>query len=71
MSEHVPRTDKPNCPQCGGGTTYRSRRNGVIEWLFHHVLKQSPYRCKDCDERFFHHRLARHSKEQLHHHSAA
>ena len=72
MSDPTPKTDKLTCPHCGGNTTYRSRRFGVREWLLHHVLVQSPYRCQDCNERFFHHRLARHPKEEdLHHHSAA
>ena len=72
MSEPEPKTGKPNCPHCGANNTYRSRRIGPIEWFLHHVLMHSPYRCQDCNERFFHHRLARHSKEEdLHHHSAA
>ena len=61
MSEPEPKPGRVKCPDCGGNNTFRSRRIGVREWFLHYVLMQSPYRCQDCNERFFHHRLPRHS----------
>jgi hypothetical protein len=67
MDELAPPKHSPLCPQCGGADTFRSQRRGFIEWIFHYLLIQSPYRCQECNERFFHHRLARPHKKQLHH----
>ena len=70
MSEPTPKTHYPKCPFCGSNDAYRTGRKGLIEWFLHHILIHSPYRCNDCYERFFHHRSAHHSKDQLHHHPA-
>ena len=71
MSEPIPSRYTPICPYCGGHSAYRTRRAGLKEWLLRHLLNRSPYRCLDCYERFFHHRLARRSKEGFHHHAAS
>jgi transposase-like protein len=70
MDEHTTKGQSPPCPYCGDDATYRSRRNGPIEWLLHYLLFRSPYRCQDCNERFFANRLVHHHKKELHHHTA-
>src|SRR5260370_1159760 len=41
------------CPNCGSGSAslYRSKRHGVAEFLLHHLLHITPYRCKECGVR--------------------
>jgi hypothetical protein len=51
------------CPNCKGTDCYRSRRRGAMEFFFHYFLFTSPYRCKDCDTRFLHRRIAKDSGE--------
>ena len=46
------------CPECGSGMMHRSRRKGVVEKVLCGVLPIHPYRCNDCDYRFFRLRLA-------------
>jgi len=46
------------CPECGGGVMHSSRRRGVVEKVLCGVLPIHPYRCNDCDYRFFRLRLA-------------
>jgi len=41
------------CPECGGGVMHRSRRRGVLEKVLCGALPIHPYRCNDCDYRFF------------------
>ena len=40
------------CPQCGGANLRRSRRRGLLERGFS-LLGYLPYRCRDCQTRFF------------------
>jgi len=51
------------CPNCGSGSAslYRSKRHGVGEFLLHHLLHITPYRCKECDVRHF-------RRSRVHHH---
>lgn len=49
------------CPNCGGTSVYRSIRRSALEFLLHCVFFRSPYRCQDCDERFFSFRHFKHS----------
>ena len=49
-----------DCPRCGSASIRRSRRKGLLEFLLHHLLRIAPYRCKDCDARFFRLRHAEH-----------
>src|SRR5260370_16736408 len=48
------------CPDCGSSSLYRSRRHGLAEFLLHHLLLITPYRCKDSDSRPFHLRSHHH-----------
>jgi hypothetical protein len=50
--------NSPICPLCRGRTTHRSRRDGLIERITHYLLFRSPYRCLDCDHRFFRSRFS-------------
>jgi hypothetical protein len=65
MDEPIIKNQSPLCPHCGGTATHRSRRRGLQEWALHHVLFKSPYRCQDCDERFFRSRFGHLPKTQL------
>jgi hypothetical protein len=49
----LPVERSPKCPNCGSATAYRSRRIGAIEFLLHYVFFTSPYRCKDCEYRYY------------------
>jgi len=49
----------PKCPNCNSTTAYRSRRIGAIEFLLHYVFFTSPYRCKECEYRYYRSRSAR------------
>jgi hypothetical protein len=39
------------CSRCGSNSIRRSKRRGVIEKALSIVVR--PYRCRDCDHRFF------------------
>ena len=39
------------CSRCGSNSVRRSKRRGVIEKALSIVVR--PYRCRDCDHRFF------------------
>jgi DNA-directed RNA polymerase subunit RPC12/RpoP len=41
------------CPRCGSSYISKSRRRGLIDFLFHTLLFTDPYRCMDCDFRFY------------------
>ena len=47
----------PACPNCGSNNTCRSLRKPE-ELQLRDLLFKTPYRCKDCDHRFFGFRLA-------------
>jgi DNA-directed RNA polymerase subunit RPC12/RpoP len=42
------------CPACGSPETRRSRRKGFFEVPFLSIFHIFPYRCQDCDRRFYH-----------------
>jgi len=46
-------TKPRNCPGCESTQIHRSRRKGLGEFLLHNVFFLTPYRCKDCDVRYF------------------
>ena len=48
-----------NCPNCESASIRRSRRNGPVEYVLHTLLFISPYRCRDCDTRYFRFRFSR------------
>lgn len=41
------------CPTCGCDNTRRSVRNGMIEKTLMRLFFVRPYRCLDCDKRFY------------------
>ncbi len=58
------------CPNCGSDNVRRSLRKGPKDWVLRRLLFQSPYRCLDCDERFFDFRATHHPKKEPRHHAA-
>ena len=45
---------KPHdCPRCQSTATQRSRRRGVFELTLLGLLPVRPFRCRDCDRRFY------------------
>jgi transposase-like protein len=53
MSEPAHRTHFPKCPKCGSNNVRRSKRRGAADFVLKNLLFKVPYRCEDCDERFF------------------
>ncbi len=45
------------CSKCGGVNVHRSRRRGLLEYFYSLALMR-PYRCFDCNTRFFTFRFA-------------
>jgi len=45
--------DKRPCPHCRSTETSRSRRHGSVERFLLRVIGVLPYRCLDCDARFY------------------
>lgn len=41
------------CPNCESPNIRRSRREGPFEFLLHWLFLLSPYRCRDCYQRYF------------------
>ena len=41
------------CPSCGSKYLHRSRRHNVLERTLLSILRAKPYRCDDCDKRFY------------------
>lgn len=41
------------CPICASGSVRRSRRKGAIERIWLRLAFVRPFRCKDCDSRFW------------------
>jgi hypothetical protein len=46
-------TTKRICPGCGSGHISKSRLRGVVEQLVFRLVGVHPYRCSDCDKRFY------------------
>jgi hypothetical protein len=44
---------KKPCPHCKSSETSRSHRHGGVERYFLKVIGVLPYRCRDCDARFY------------------
>jgi hypothetical protein len=42
-----------NCPQCEGSAIRRTTRRGFVEQVFLRLTLVWPYRCDDCDTRFW------------------
>ena len=58
------------CPGCGSPSLHRSKRRGMLEHFLHTLLNTSPYRCKDCDLRFFRFQLSHSSQHSSTKHAA-
>jgi hypothetical protein len=41
------------CPRCAGSEVTRSRTRNFVERMLKHVIGLVPFRCLDCDRRFF------------------
>ncbi len=41
------------CPTCGSHSVRRSERRGIVEKFLYRLLLIWPYRCLECDGRFF------------------
>jgi predicted Zn-ribbon and HTH transcriptional regulator len=57
MKFEVHRDHPPQCPNCRSGRISRSRRKGFEEFLLHYFCFISPYRCRECDFRYFRYRM--------------
>ena len=66
MNSDLRKSRSAVCPGCGSASIHRSKRRGMLEHILHTILNTSPYRCKECDFRFFRFQLSHSS----HHPSA-
>ena len=41
------------CPECSSGRIHPSKRRGVVERKVLPIILVRPFRCEDCDYRFF------------------
>jgi hypothetical protein len=46
-------TTNRSCPNCAGSDLRRSHRRNVLERYILRMIGLHPYRCTDCDERFY------------------
>jgi hypothetical protein len=44
---------KRSCPHCSSVEVFRSHRRGFIEKYVLHPFRMRPYRCVECDTRFY------------------
>ncbi|HTP44259.1 MAG TPA: hypothetical protein VMJ13_06820 [Candidatus Acidoferrum sp.] len=44
---------KRSCPHCNSDEVYRSHRRGTVEKYILRVVGVRPYRCANCDARFY------------------
>ena len=45
--------EERHCPRCGSHSVRRSRRRGAMERMVCALLGVSPFRCDECDHRYF------------------
>jgi hypothetical protein len=45
--------EKRQCPNCGRGENYRSHRKSQLEKYLLGAIGVRPYRCMNCDARFY------------------
>jgi DNA-directed RNA polymerase subunit RPC12/RpoP len=53
-----------HCPRCNSSKLRRTHRIGVLEKTVSKILDLHPYRCKECDDRFFRIRTRREPPDQ-------
>jgi hypothetical protein len=56
-------------PNCASRTFHRSKRKGLLEQVLHSFLLVNPYRCNECDQRYFRFRLPVHKEGKPHSHA--
>jgi hypothetical protein len=45
---------KPHvCPNCQSTSCHRSRRSGAVDFILHTFFFITPYRCRECDQRYY------------------
>jgi YgiT-type zinc finger domain-containing protein len=52
------------CPNCRGSKVHKSRRKNTFEKTALKMLFVNPYRCEECDERYFNIGPRREAREQ-------
>jgi DNA-directed RNA polymerase subunit RPC12/RpoP len=45
--------EQKNCPRCRSRLVHKSRRRGILERVACALLQVLPYRCEECDHRYF------------------
>jgi hypothetical protein len=46
-------SERNRCPRCESGMVHRSHRRGMLERVICAMLPIGPYRCGECDYRYF------------------
>jgi hypothetical protein len=54
--------ESTHCPSCNSSRLRRTHRIGVLEKTLSKISSLRPYRCKECDERFF--RVGQHREQR-------
>jgi len=58
-------TELCKCPHCGSVDVRRSKRRGFFELFVLRILPLRPYRCKNCDWRYYSLKRAPQSERRL------
>jgi transposase-like protein len=56
--------ESAHCPSCKSSKLRRTHRTGIVERSLSKIFGLRPYRCKECDERFFRIKTHRHPPER-------
>ena len=54
-------SEQKKCPRCSSRLVHKSRRRGLAEKVAYALLQISPYRCGECDHRYFRWRSSNHA----------
>ncbi len=46
-------SEQKSCPRCSSHSVRKSRRRGIVERVACALLQILPYRCQECDHRYF------------------
>jgi hypothetical protein len=57
--------DSGHCPSCKSRKLRRTHRIGILERALSKILGLRPYRCKECDDRFFRFKTHREPPDKL------
>ena len=55
---------KRHCPHCGSSEVFRSHRRGAMERYLLRAIGMLPFRCVNCDARFYRHKHSDGSESQ-------